>query len=120
MGLELCKKCGWMHFGTDPCRPPKNSPAKASKAKPVGTKGKSRNSDVSRASRGVGSPAPDNAPVVIVHHRAHDLSPEGVAAIAEGIRKKRGRPATGFDKKEHDRKKSAERRARLKAKSDGK
>lgn len=29
--------------------------------------------------------------------------------------KKRGRPATGFDKKAHDRKKAAERRAKLKA-----
>lgn len=29
--------------------------------------------------------------------------------------KKRGRPPTGFDKKAHDRKKAAERRAKLKA-----
>jgi hypothetical protein len=103
-----------MHYGTDPCRPPKNSQAKASKAKPAPAKGKSRNGDASRPSRGGGSPATDS-PVVIIHHRVKDLSPEGVAAIAEGIRKKRGRPPTGFDKKEHDRRKSAERRARLKA-----
>lgn len=82
--------------------------------------------------------------VTIVHHRAHDLSPAGRAAIAEAAlaaaeartskpkpkRKpkvvakdgtNRGRPANAakgkppFDKKAHDREKARERRAAAKA-----
>lgn len=64
--------------------------AKASKAKPVPAQSAKPDGDVSRPSRGGGTPA------VIIHPRVNDLSPAGLAAIAEGIAaeapRKRGRP----------------------------
>jgi hypothetical protein len=53
-------------------------------------------------------------PVVLVHPRINDLSPEGVAAIAEGIKAKRGRPKIHPDRKAYKAQKERERRARLK------
>lgn len=64
--------------------------AKASKAKPAPAQSAKPDGDVSRPSRGGGTPA------VIIHPRVNDLSPAGLAAISEGIAaeapRKRGRP----------------------------
>lgn len=43
----------------------------------------------------------------------------GTQAPPIDTKPKRGRPPTGFDKKAHDRKKSADRRAKLKASDNG-
>lgn len=72
---------------------PPNSRAKATKGKTATAraekKGKATADGV--ASRPIGGGGTPEL-VTIVHHRVHDLSPEGLKAVAEGLAKKRGRP----------------------------
>lgn len=59
-------------------------------------------------------PAPDDASLVVGEKSVADK----VSILRESLAPKRGRPTNGFDKKEHDRQKSAERRAKIKAHAD--
>lgn len=84
MGLELCSKCGWMHYSTDPCRAHKKS---------TGNVGAS-------AGR--------------LHLAIHvpTESPASVPVDTLIIGKRRGRPQTITDMKAYRAEKARERRAK--------
>jgi hypothetical protein len=94
MPLQICDKCSRFHYVPGECPAPKSTAA----LKEV--RGPSNRETV-----------PSKPP-----SEPQDAAESGYQAPPVDTPKKRGRPATGFDKKAHDRQKAKERRAAKKAK----
>lgn len=97
-----------------------SKPAEARGPKESTAAGKDRQQQPARRGEAVSDDARPNTDRSGANPRGGDVAPDtrqpaaGTQAPPVDTPKKRGRPATGFDKKAYDRQKAAERRAKLK------
>ena len=118
MGLELCSKCGRMHYRTDPCAARESTATGKDRSRQSSllaapsalVEGRSRAAKDAPQSAAAGTQAPpvDTIPMSYVKTEDGIMHFEAVVTI------KRGRPRIHPDRKAYKAQKERERRARLK------
>lgn len=117
MGLELCSKCGRMHYRTDPCAAQKSTAAlkdSAQAPRAVEEGCPTRKTPEPERSSGWGQPSGNQAPPVDTIPMSYVKTEDGIMHFEAVVTIKRGRPRIHPDRKAYKAQKERERRARLK------